>query len=519
MADRPEKRARTFLDGCAVGALVCEARDVQAVRTAVDAAGWRKGAGCIVDVANDGGARDGADAAAPAARTRASRKAVHVSPQGAAALDQGAGAVVPDAIADLLRTGRATWASGLRQRARAHERRTPAPRGAWFTFAELFAGIGGFRCGLEPLGGQCVFASEVDPVARRVYEANFGDVPAGDITGVEAEDVGAHDVLTAGFPCQPFSRCGAQPGLVDRRGQLFYEIVRVARRWRPKAIMLENVENVAETNGGADLAEILGALEQAGYVVSTRVLDSADLLPQRRKRLYFVALRADLLAASRAFAWPRLVRAAPAGSGGCTLVRSVLQPSGEVDASYTLPPSLWAAICARERTADALARRLVRLDGVTGTLMSSYRRSPQIYSRFVNLGTEARAASGPAQGASVAGRGGGCDGGACDGSDGDVGAVRRGEAPPPPPRFFTERECCRLQGFDDSFVIGDFGQAHRFYHCIGNAVCPPVVREVGKAVLCALLAEPSDAALLLARGSVGRVGEGLPYPLTWTRRT
>lgn len=510
--------AAAFPDGCAVGALACELRDVQAVRCAVDAAGWLKGAGSIVELsAADLEAVSKAATCDPGERSW--RKAVHLSPLGAAALDAGVG--VPAAIGALLADRRALWVSGIRQPAPAHERRVPAQPGAWFTFAELFAGIGGFRLGLEPLGGECVFASEVDPVARRIYEHNHGDVPAGDITGIPSDAIGPHDVLTAGFPCQPFSQCGEQPGMLDRRGQLFYEVIRVARFWRPKLLLLENVSNLANTNGGLDYSNILGALADAGYTVRARVLNSAALLAQRRNRLYFVALRSDLCAAARAFAWPELATGAAERTGGApprACVASILQPAAEVGASYTLVPHLWAGVCARERDRKTpLARRLVRLEGVAGTLMSSYRRAPQIYSQFVPPAAEAAAVVTVAEGAQEA-------------------AAEGAQAPaalPPPPRFFTERECCRLQGFDDSFKIGDHGQVHRFYHCIGNAVCPPVVCEIGKAALRALLDERA------ARGEGGSAADGagageldalfprlgapqsppaVPYPCVWKRQ-
>lgn len=362
-------------DGCAVGALVCEVREVQAVRTAVEAAGWRKGAGCIVEL----GAHDLQALGAGALDAgRQWRKAVHLNPLGAATMD--AGTDIPEVIASLLAERRALWASGLRQPAPGHIRRAPAPPGAWFTFAELFAGVGGFRCGLEPLGGECVFASELDPVARLIYEHNHADVPAGDIMGIASDEIGPHDILTAGFPCQPFSQCGKQPGMLDRRGQLFYEVVRVARRWRPKLLLLENVSNLMNTNQGFDFAQILAALQDAGYETCTRVLNSAELLPQRRNRLYFVAFRSDLATAARAFEWPAFKRATAADapqtehgrsgldSGGGSqgeeavarvAVRTILQPASEVDASYTLLPSLWASVCAREK--GAFQKRLVSL--------------------------------------------------------------------------------------------------------------------------------------------------------------
>ena len=110
--------------------------------------------------------------------------------------------------------------------------------------------MGGFRVALDALGGRCVFASEIDPVAARAYAANFGAAPSGDVTAVAAADVPAHDVLTAGFPCQSFSSAGGQKGLADARGQLFWEIVRIARHHRPAALLLENVPNLLRIGEG-----------------------------------------------------------------------------------------------------------------------------------------------------------------------------------------------------------------------------------------------------------------------------
>ncbi|EOD38823.1 hypothetical protein EMIHUDRAFT_56747, partial [Emiliania huxleyi CCMP1516] len=128
-------------------------------------------------------------------------------------------------------------------------------------YAELFAGVGGFRLALDGLGGRCVFASEIDPCAAATYERNFGDAPLGDITEVPDEDLPAHDLLTAGFPCQSFSRSGEQRGLGDARGDLFFEIVRVA----PAALLLENVPNLLRVDNGHALHIIVHALTRAGY--------------------------------------------------------------------------------------------------------------------------------------------------------------------------------------------------------------------------------------------------------------
>jgi len=164
-----------------------------------------------------------------------------------------------------------------------------------FTFAELFAGIGGFALGLEALGGSCVFASEVAPESVAVYQRNFPAFPAvqGDIWKVPDQAIPPHDLLVAGFPCQPFSAMGAQPGLSDtkgvheteNRGMLFTQIVRVLRVAQPAAFILENVPGLLYAQNGRALATIRTALGEAGYTVSYEVIDARCLTAQRRKRL------------------------------------------------------------------------------------------------------------------------------------------------------------------------------------------------------------------------------------------
>ena len=211
-----------------------------------------------------------------------------------------------------------------------HELQTPA-----FTFCELFAGIGGFGIALEALGGKCVFASEIYEPSKRLYEANLDvthlnpnpNVPgvppsiSGDIWDIQSKDIPPHDLLVGGFPCQPFSTLGDQPGLQDGkhssgrkntkgtqcgdgdgcgdggsgsgsgRGQLFTQIARILRDVQPKAFLLENVPGLITTDGGNALKTIISTLEEVGYRVSFEVCSSRGLTAQSRKRLYIVGLR------------------------------------------------------------------------------------------------------------------------------------------------------------------------------------------------------------------------------------
>ncbi len=159
-----------------------------------------------------------------------------------------------------------------------------------FRFVDLFAGIGGFRLGLEALGGKCVFASEIDEWARKTYCANFHDVPRGDLRQVEASSVPPHDILVGGFPCQSFSSLGQQRGLLDSRGALFFHLVRILAHCRPAAFLLENVRGLATMDGGATLRRVVAELEALGYVVSVRLFNSQLLLPQFRERVFLAGL-------------------------------------------------------------------------------------------------------------------------------------------------------------------------------------------------------------------------------------
>merc|ERR1712194_996027 len=168
-----------------------------------------------------------------------------------------------------------------------------------FTFAELFAGIGGFRLALERVGGQCIFSSEIHPTARAVYIDNWpGEAVwssfAGDIRLIPSEEIPDHDILVGGFPCQPFSTLGKQEGLQDTRGRLFLHICRILRAKRPRAALLENVPGLLKCDDGAALEEVLKGLQDSGYRVAYKILNSATVLPQRRRRVYIVAIRADL---------------------------------------------------------------------------------------------------------------------------------------------------------------------------------------------------------------------------------
>lgn len=169
-------------------------------------------------------------------------------------------------------------------------------------FVDLFAGLGGFHVGLERLGHECVFASELDPVLQDVYEKNHGIRPVGDIRRVKSKDVPEHDILCAGFPCQPFSKAGEQAGFdCPTNGSLFDEVLRIIRYRKPEYVILENVPNLRTHDEGRTWASIKQDLKRSGYAVDEQVYSPHEFgIPQIRQRLLLVARRGSL----GAFNWP-----------------------------------------------------------------------------------------------------------------------------------------------------------------------------------------------------------------------
>lgn len=312
-----------------------------------------------------------------------------------------------------------------------------------FAFIDLFAGIGGFRLALQSLGGTCVFSSDWDRFARQTYAANFGDEPAGDIREVDVETIPAHDILTAGFPCQPFSISGVSKknslgrphGFADRtQGTLFFEIVRILDAHRPRAFILENVRNLRNHDRGRTFDTIERVLrEDLGYDVHSDVLDARHVVPQHRERIFIVGFREP-----RPFDFPKLESRKP------PRLRDILQK--KVDAKYTLSDKLWQYLqdYARKHQAagNGFGFGLADLNGTTRTLSARYHK---------------------------------------DGSE--ILVPQRGKNP----RRLTPRECARLMGYPDSFEIPvSDTQAYRQF---GNSVAVPVVEAVGAAVLQALEVE------------------------------
>lgn len=340
------------------------------------------------------------------------------------------------------------------------------PSSDGFTFSELFAGVGGFGVALRSLGGTPVFASELCGHARRTYLAHHGGswgddgstdartplVCCGDITDVCETSMPPHDVLTGGFPCQSFSRRGDRLGLGDPRGQLFREILRVLVAAEPRAFVLENVEGLVTMDDGETMAEIVAALESVGYAVGTRVFDARGWVPQSRKRVFFVGFRSDLRAAREdgVFTWPE----EPRDCGGT--VMDVLEDEHSETARCEVSEYQMERAAAFFRRTQSRgedeggehAGYLYPVDGIARTLCASYRKSSVYNAELVP----------PMDG------------------DGETMRTR--------PRYYTVRECARLQGFPETF----YPDPNRGYHELGNSVCVPLVRAIGEEVLRALRA-------------------------------
>lgn len=300
-----------------------------------------------------------------------------------------------------------------------------------FTFIDLFAGIGGMRIAFERAGGRCVFTSEWDKFAAQTYAANFGDIPAGDITKVELGDIPSHNVLLAGFPCQPFSNAGLKLGFDDTRGTLFFDVARIIKRRRPEMVLLENVKGFVIHDRGRTHAVVTNVLETLGYVVQSRVLNASDFgVPQNRERIYIVAIRADLIHATQ-FEFPVPPKTP-------TRVGQILEK--RVDKKYSLSNKLWSGHKRR------LREHRERGNGFGYSLFGpESSRTSTISARYYKDGSE-------------------------------ILIRTRGN-----PRKITPREAARLQGFPDSFLIPvSDTQAYKQF---GNSVAVPVVEAIARSMI------------------------------------
>lgn len=319
---------------------------------------------------------------------------------------------------------------------------------ASFRFVDLFAGIGGLRLGFEAIGGHCVFTSEWDPGARTTYALNFRDNHeiGGDIREYSQNPgkVPEHDVLLAGFPCQPFSIAGVSKKnslnrphgfLCDTQGTLFFDAAQIISHHRPAAFVLENVKNLESHNGGQTFGTIMNVLKnELGYHVQHRVISSEPWVPQKRERVFIVGFRDPTDFDLGALAVP------DAASG--PKLRDILEPHDEVDPKYTLTPRLWQYL------QDYKAKHQAKGNGFGYSLFGPNDVARTLSARYFKDGSEVLI-----------------------------------DQPGKRPRRLTPLECARLMGFDRGerrwrIEVSDT-QAYRQF---GNAVVVPVVEFVAKAI-------------------------------------
>ena len=237
-----------------------------------------------------------------------------------------------------------------------------------FLFAELFAGIGGFRVALEAIGGVCCFACEYSRAAVATYTSNFPESrPVGDVRRIAAAQIPRHDVLVAGFPCQSFSNAGRLGLFEDANGSLFYELVRIVRLCRPRALLLENVRGLL-TNPDV-LQEVRRALAEAGYPELAIVcLDAALLLPQRRRRVYIVGFLQE--GVGRHFTFPALPSLRRSADSILEYAHGTAAPPA---AQLSLPAAKWAKVAASEYYLRFHGARLLAAGAIAQTLQTTYK--------------------------------------------------------------------------------------------------------------------------------------------------
>lgn len=335
-------------------------------------------------------------------------------------------------------------------------KRNNQPPNAQFTFIDLFAGIGGIRLGFESIGGKCIFTSELNEYCQKTYRQNFSDehLISGDITKIEAKTIPDHDVLLAGFPCQPFSIAGiSKKKSLGRphgfecktQGTLFFDVARIIEEKRPKAFLLENVKNLLSHDKGNTFRVICEVLQnQLGYDIYWKVIDARSFVPQHRERIIIAGFleKTD-------FTWEKLIL--PEKNPNLS---SILHPQNgsekadgrftagslaAVHEKYTLTDNLWAYL-----QAYAIKQR-AKGNGFGFGLFGPQDVARTLSARYYKDGSEILIEQGKF----------------CN------------------PRRLTPRECARLMGFPDSFDLNNISDT-QLYRQFGNSVAVPVIREVAR---------------------------------------
>ncbi len=338
-----------------------------------------------------------------------------------------------------------------------------------FTFIDLFAGIGGIRIPFQNLGGECLFSSEWDKFSIKTYAANFGELPKGDISKISSNEIPYHDILLAGFPCQAFSQAGLRKGFSDTRGTMFFEIQRILAAKEPKAFLLENVKQLKGHDKGKTLKLILEILrgennqtipddypvseevrnsmnKKLNYAVDFRVLKANNFgVPQKRERIYIVGFNRNYFdesinldqKISEMFSYLENKRSQ-------TMLGNVLEDNSLIDPKYTISDRLLAGHIRRRK------EHKIKGNGFGYSLFNN--ESPfcnTISARYYKDGSEIL----------------------IDQSD-----INKN------PRKLTPRECARIQGFPDKYIVNAVSDV-QIYRQFGNSVSVPVINEIAKGIL------------------------------------
>lgn len=324
-----------------------------------------------------------------------------------------------------------------------HNSPFPPQNNPRFTFIDLFAGIGGFRMAMQSQGGECVFSSEWNEMAQRTYYANYGEVPFGDITSENTKRFipKDFDVLCAGFPCQPFSIAGVskkkslgrETGFRDKtQGTLFFDVADIISRFRPKAFFLENVKNLCSHDKGNTFRVIRETLEELDYSIHYQVMDGKSYVPQHRERILIVGFDKRRYNGNETFNFPEQTE-----PRNC--VRDILDE--KVPEKYTLTDRLWTYLqnyaIRQHAKGNGFGYGMADLDGITRTLSARYYK---------------------------------------DGSE--ILIPQEGKNP----RRLTPRECARLMGYPENFIIDRVSDVQAYRQC-GNSVIVPLITAVSEQVI------------------------------------
>lgn len=311
-----------------------------------------------------------------------------------------------------------------------------------FKFIDLFSGLGGFRLALEDLGGKCVFSSDIDEKARETYFQNFNEYPKGDITKIHEKDIPEHDILCAGFPCQPFSLAGRRLGFEDARGTLFFDVLRILKEKKPSAFILENVAGIVSHDKGNTLRVITELLQEIGYNINYETINAKDVgYPQNRNRWYCVGFLKSKIEFEGDFEFPQ-----------------------KKDLKFTVQQLLELKSAEKYRI-TTIAKKNIEQH------LKQFKENRRYNEENILIANEIRRSKCNFR----------CDGispclTAKMGTGGNNIPVIVSEE-----RKLTERECLRIMGFPESYKIK--ASSYHSYKQIGNSVVVPIIKELGEGIL------------------------------------